>query len=108
VTGTDATNKSPRRMRSAIAGPHDYDQILALVERGKLRVKDTTAISMIASRTFLSWRAINSRLRTTIVTVDFATTAIRLPVPGSRERQSAGRIPFRSLQHGGEAEGLSS
>ena len=38
----------------------------------------------------------------------FATTAIRLPVPGSMERQSAGRIPFRSLQHGGEAEGLSS
>jgi hypothetical protein len=85
-----------------------YDQILALVERGKLRVKKSTAISMMASRTFHSWRAINSRLRTTIITVDFATAAIRLRVPGSTERQSADRIPFRSLQHGGEAEGLSS
>jgi hypothetical protein len=88
--------------------PHDYDQILALVERRKLRVKNSAAISMIASRTFHSWRVINSRLRTTIVPVDFATTAIRLPVPGSTERQSAGSVPFRSLQHGGEVEGLSS
>jgi glutathione S-transferase len=67
----------------AIAGPHDYEQIPALVERGKQRVKDFYADfnARLAEVPFIAGHAFSVADITGIVTVDFATKALDLPIP---------------------------
>src|SRR5271167_3822743 len=63
----------------AIAGPHDYEQIPALVERGKQRVKDFHA--RLSEVPFVAGYSFSVADITAIVTVDFATKALGLPMP---------------------------
>jgi glutathione S-transferase len=76
-------NEVPRLAGRAIAGPHDYDQIPALVERGKMRVQNFYADleARLAEAPFVGGDKFSVADITAIVTVDFATNAISLPIP---------------------------
>jgi glutathione S-transferase len=67
----------------AIAGPHAYEQIPALVERGRLRVgnfyRDIDA--RLASSPFVAGDKFSVADITAVVTIDFATKALNLPIP---------------------------
>lgn len=67
----------------AIAGPHDYEQIPALIERSKLRVVNFYADlnARLAQAPFVAGDQFTVADITALVTVDFATKAINLPVP---------------------------
>ena len=67
----------------AIAGAHDYEQIPALVERGRQRVADFYADleTRLAEVPFLAGNRFSVADITAIVTVDFATKALALPIP---------------------------
>jgi glutathione S-transferase len=67
----------------AIAGPHGYDQIPALVERGNLRVRDFYADLEQRLKTvpYVAGEAFSTADITAVVTVDFATKALSLPIP---------------------------
>jgi glutathione S-transferase len=76
-------NAAPGLKGRAIAGPHDYDQIPALVERGKLRVKDFYADldARLAEVRFVAGERFSAADITALVTVDFATKALGLSIP---------------------------
>jgi glutathione S-transferase len=76
-------NAAPGLKGRAIAGPHDYDQIPALAERGKLRVKDFYADlnARLTKVPFVAGDRFSVADITAIVTVDFATKAIKMPIP---------------------------
>ena len=67
----------------AIAGPHDYDQIPALVERSKLRVKNFLADldTRLTEVPFVAGEHYSIANITALVTVDFAAKAINVPLP---------------------------
>jgi glutathione S-transferase len=67
----------------AIAGPHDYEQIPALAERSKLRVKNFFADLDVRLQEvpFVAGERYSIADITALVTVDFAAKAINLPVP---------------------------
>jgi glutathione S-transferase len=67
----------------AIAGPHDYDQIPALVARGKLRVKNFFADldARLKEAPFVAGERYSIADITAMVTVDFAAKAINFAVP---------------------------
>lgn len=67
----------------AIAGPHDYAQIPALVERGRKRVADfyVDLEARLAEVPFIAGDQFSAADITAIVTIDFATKALSLPVP---------------------------
>ena len=67
----------------AIAGPHDYEQVPALVERGKQRLTDFYADleTRLSEVPFVAGDSFNVADITAIVTVDFATKALSLPIP---------------------------
>ena len=67
----------------AIAGPQDYDQILALVERSKLRVKSFYADldTRLAIVPFVAGNTFSAADITALVTVDFATKAMSFSAP---------------------------
>jgi len=67
----------------AIAGPHDYEQIPALAERSKLRVKDFYADldARLGEVRFVAGEEFSAADITALVTVDFAAKALGLPVP---------------------------
>ena len=67
----------------AIAGPHDYDQIPALVERSKLRVKNSLADldTRLTEVPFVAGEHYSIANITALVTVDFAAKAINVPLP---------------------------
>jgi glutathione S-transferase len=71
----------------AIAGPYDYDQIPALVERSRLRVKDFYADldARLAALSFVAGDHFSAADITGLVTVDFATKAMSFPVPDERK-----------------------
>jgi glutathione S-transferase len=75
-------NVAPRLAGRAIAGPHDYEQIPALVERSKLRVanfyRDMDA--RLAEVPFVAGEHFSAADITTLVTVDFATRAFDIPI----------------------------
>jgi glutathione S-transferase len=77
-----ARNAAPGLKGRAIAGPHDYDQIPALVERGMLRVKDFYADldARLAEVRFVAGEEFSAADITALVTVDFATKALSLPI----------------------------
>src|SRR5712672_4724398 len=77
-------NASERLKGRAIAGPHDYDQIPALVERSRLRVKDFYADldTRLAAMPFVDGDHFSAADITALVTVDFATKAMSFSAPG--------------------------
>src|SRR6202140_523984 len=76
-------NASERLKGRAIAGPYDYDQIPALVERSRLRVANFYADldAPLAALSFVAGDHFSAADITSLVTVDFATKAMSLPVP---------------------------
>jgi glutathione S-transferase len=77
-------NAAERLKGRAIAGPHDYDQIPALVERSKLRVKSFYADleTRLAEVPFVAGNTFSAADITALVTVDFATKAMSFLAPG--------------------------
>ena len=75
-------NASERLQGRAIAGPYDYDQVPALVERSRLRVKNFYADldARLAALPFIAGDHFSAADITGLVTVDFATKAMSLPV----------------------------
>ena len=75
-------NAAPRLKNRAIAGPHDYDQIPALVERSKQRVSNFYADfdARLADVPFVAGDAFSVADITALVTIDFATKAAGLPI----------------------------
>jgi len=67
----------------AIAGPHDYDQIPALAERGKQRVKNFFADldARLQEVPFVAGERYSIADITAMVTIDFAAKAINFAVP---------------------------
>jgi glutathione S-transferase len=79
-------NTVPGLKGRAIAGPHDYDQIPALVERSKLRVKNflVDLDARLAEVPFVAGDHYSIADITALVTVDFAAKAINVPLPDER------------------------
>ena len=67
----------------AISGPHGYDQIPALVERGALRIRDfySDLEGRLTANTFVAGETFSIADITAVVTVDFATKALSMPIP---------------------------
>jgi glutathione S-transferase len=67
----------------AISGPHDYEQIPTLVERGSQRVANFYADleARLATVPFVAGDRFSVADITAIVTIDFATKALSLPIP---------------------------
>lgn len=67
----------------AIAGPYDYAQIPELVERGKLRVANFYADldARLSEVPYVAGDTFSVADITAVVTIDFATRAIALPIP---------------------------
>jgi glutathione S-transferase len=76
-------NAAPGLKGRAIAGPHDYEQIPALVERSKARVGNFYADfnARLADVPFIAGDEFSVADMTAIVTVDFATKAAGLAMP---------------------------
>ena len=75
-------NAAPRLAGRAIAGPHDYAQIPALVERSKLRVANFYGDmdAWLAEAPFVAGELFSAADITSLVTVDFATRAFDMPI----------------------------
>jgi len=75
-------NSVPALRNRAIAGPHDYQQIPALVERSQKRVRNFYADlnARLADVSFVAGNEFSVADITAIVTVDFATKAASLPI----------------------------
>ena len=69
----------------AIAGPHGYEQIPALVDRGRQRVADFHGDldALMRDRPFVAGEAFSAADITARVAVDFATKALDMPLPAS-------------------------
>jgi glutathione S-transferase len=76
-------NASERLKGRAIAGPYDYEQIPALVERSRLRVKNFYADfdARLSALPFIAGDHFSAANITGLVTVDFATKAMSFPPP---------------------------
>lgn len=75
-------NAIPGLKSRAIAGPHDYEQIPALIERSKARVRNFYADfdARLTDVPFVAGDDFSVADITAIVTVDFATRAAGLPL----------------------------
>jgi glutathione S-transferase len=75
-------NAVPGLKGRAISGPHDYDQIPALVERSKQRIRNFYADfnARLADVAFMAGDAFSVADITAIVTIDFATKAAGFPI----------------------------
>jgi len=75
-------NAVPGLKSRAIAGPHDYEQIPALVERSRTRVANFYADfnARLAEVRFIAGDDFSVADITAVVTIDFATKAAGLPV----------------------------
>jgi glutathione S-transferase len=78
-------NAAERLMGRAIAGSHDYDQIPALVERSKLRVKNfySDLDGRLAETAFVAGGDFSAADITALVTVDFASKAMNFAPPAA-------------------------
>jgi glutathione S-transferase len=76
-------NAAPGLAGRAIAGPHDYAQIPALVERSRLRVANfySDMEARLADVPFVAGESFSAADITTLVTVDFATRALHMSIP---------------------------
>jgi glutathione S-transferase len=75
-------NAASRLAGRAIAGPHDYVQIPALVERSELRVANfySDLDDRLAEAPFVAGEHFSAADITSLVTVDFATRAFDMPI----------------------------
>lgn len=78
-------NKAPGLKERAISGPHDYEQIPALVERGFKRIADFYADleARLAETPFVAGDRFSAADITGVVTIDFATKALETRIPPS-------------------------
>ena len=76
-------NAAPRLQNRALAGPHDYEQVPALVDRSRKRVGNFYADfdTRLAEVRYVAGDAFSVADITAVVTVDFATKAAGLPIP---------------------------
>jgi len=76
-------NRVPGLKGRAIAGPHDYEQVPGLVDRGMERVRDFYADleSRLGEVDFVAGAALSAADITAFVTIDFATGALQLGIP---------------------------
>jgi glutathione S-transferase len=76
-------NAVPGLKGRAIAGPHAYEQIPEIVERSKLRVANFYADfnRRLSESAFVAGPTFSIADITTLVTVDFATKALDMPIP---------------------------
>lgn len=67
----------------AISGPHGYEQISALVQRGHQRIADfySDLEERLSTATYVAGETFSSADITAVVTIDFATKAVSLPIP---------------------------
>ncbi len=87
----------------AIASPHGYEQIPALVERGRKRVADFYADLEVrlGEEPFVAGERFSVADITAVVAVDFASGALDLPVPSANaatQRRSVGMPPSLHVQ----------
>ncbi len=75
-------NAAPRLASRAIAGPHDYEQIPALVERSERRVANFYGDmdERLTEAPFIAGEQFSAADITGLVTVDFATRALDMPI----------------------------
>ena len=75
-------NAVPALKNRAIAGPHDYEQIPALIERSQQRVRNfyTDFNARLADVAFVAGDEFSVADITAVVTIDFATKAANLPM----------------------------
>ena len=80
-------NALPGLKGRALSGPHDYEQIPALVERSKQRVSNFFADfnARLESAPFVAGDEFSAADITTLVTVDFAANALKMPIPESHQ-----------------------
>jgi glutathione S-transferase len=78
-------NNSAGLKGRALSGPHDYAQIPELVERSKRRVSDfyEDFNSRLEEVPFVAGDDFSVADITALVTVDFATAELKMPLPGS-------------------------
>jgi glutathione S-transferase len=100
-------NKAAGLKGRAIAGPHDYEQIPALVERSELRVKNFLADlnDRLAEVPFVAGTHYSAADITALVTVDFAAnalTVVRVPeqVPLDRWYKAVEPTPLELAPNG--------
>ena len=76
-------NRAPGLKGRAISGPHAYEQIPALVERGRRRVADFYADLELRlnEAPFVAGDDFSAADITAVVTVDFATKALEMAIP---------------------------
>src|SRR5712675_60919 len=76
-------NSVPGLKGRALSGPHDYEQIPGLVERSKRRVANFYADfdARLADAPFMAGADFSAADITGVVTVDFATAALKMPIP---------------------------
>ncbi len=76
-------NKVPGLKGRAIAGAHAYEQIPALVERGRQRIADFYADLEVrlAETSFVTGDRFSAADITAVVAVDLATKALDIPIP---------------------------
>jgi glutathione S-transferase len=76
-------NAVPGLKGRALSGPHDYGQIPGLVERSKRRVANFYADfdNRLADVPFVAGADFSAADITGVVTVDFATAALKMPIP---------------------------
>ena len=80
-------NKAVSLKDRAIAGPHDYEQIPALVDRGRRRIADFYADleARLRESRFVAHDQFSAADITAMVTIDFATKALELPIPAENK-----------------------
>jgi glutathione S-transferase len=76
-------NAVPGLKGRALSGPHGYEQIPELVERSRRRVADFYADfdTRLKDVPFVAGAAFSIADITALVTVDFATAALKMPIP---------------------------
>jgi glutathione S-transferase len=76
-------NTVPGLKGRAIAGPHNYEQIPALVERSKQRMSNFYADldARLSAATYVGGEQFSVADITAVVTIDFATKASAQPIP---------------------------
>jgi glutathione S-transferase len=89
-------NGTPGLKGRAIAGPHDYDQIRGVVERGKLRVRDFYADldAHLADVPFVASEQFSAADITALVTVDLRQRQSASQYPRTTKPRGAGTSPF--------------
>jgi glutathione S-transferase len=76
-------NSVPGLKGRALSGPHDYEQIPGLVDRSKRRVANFYADfnARLADMPFVAGTDFSAADITAVVTVDFATAALKMAIP---------------------------